>query len=412
MAKKGKIYIIIAVVTLGLLMLLQYNQPKELNWFPSYVAQHKIPYGTVVLNDILENRFPDTRQISVPPYEFLNMEPDAKGTYFFVNDQLAFDPSELDRLLEWTANGNTLFLASETFDHTFLDTLGLKTAGLYDALLEDKGQLHQLVHPKFRKETGFSIKKDAYTQYFSEIDTLHTTVIGVVDHLNTDKKITKDHINVLSKSFGNGTVILSTFPKAFTNYFILKDGNSDYTAGLLSYLDEDNTIYMDNHYKSGKAFYTSPLYIFLNNKSLKWAYYLMLIGAVVYVLFEGKRKQRAIPVIRPLQNQTLAFTRTIADMYFEKKETKEIAEHKIDYFLEYIRSRFYLGTINRESEFYRNLASRSAHSIEEVEKLFHFLDTVRNQQVVSDSQLITLNTSIEQFKTRADGRKQYATHER
>ncbi|QCW99319.1 DUF4350 domain-containing protein [Aggregatimonas sangjinii] len=405
MAKKGRIYIIIAVVTLGLLMLLQYNQPKEVNWFPSYVAQHKIPYGTIVLNDIMENRFPDMRQISIAPYEFLNSEPDANGTYFFVNEQIEFDPSERDKLLEWTANGNTLFLASESFDKTFLDTLGLKTTGLYDALLEDKGQLHQLVHPKLRKETGFLIKKDAYTQYFSEIDTLQSTVLGIVDHFNADGKIATDHVNVLSKPFGDGTIILSTFPKAFTNYFILKDGNRDYTAGLLSYLDRDTTIYMDNHYKSGKAFYTSPLYIFLNNKALKWAYYLVLIGVVVYVLFEGKRKQRAIPIVRPLQNQTLAFTRTIADMYFEKKEAKEIAEHKIDYFLEYIRSRFYLGTINRESEFYRNLASRSAHSIEEVEQLFHFLDTIRNQQMVTDGQLIRLNTSIEQFKTRADGRK-------
>jgi len=404
MRKKGNIYIVIAAVTLGLLMLLQYNQPEELNWFPSYVAQHKIPYGTKVLNDLLEKNFPDIEQVTSSPYQFLNAEPDENGTYFFVNSQVDFDATEVELILQWTANGNTLFIASDSFGETLLDTLGLETTGLYDDLIADKGQLHQLVHPELRKETGYPIRKDAYTQYFSKIDTLKTTVLGIVDHLNEAAKINTDHFNVISKPFGDGKIILSTFPKAFTNYFILKDDNKDYTAGLLSYLEDEGTIYMDNHYKAGKAFYTSPLYIFLNNKALKWAYYLMLVGALIYVLFEGKRKQRAIPVVRPLQNQTLAFTRTIADMYFEKKESKEIANHKIDYFLEYIRSRFYLSTINRGIEFYRSLASRSTHSIAEVEYLFRFLDSIRNQQSISEAELLQLNTSIEQFKTRADGR--------
>ncbi len=93
------------------------------------------------------------------------------------------------------------------------------------------------------------------------------------------------------------------------------------------------------------------MYIFLNRKELKWAYYIALIGCLLYILFEGKRKQRAIAVITPLKNQTLSFVRTIANMYYEKGESTEIAQHKIDYFLEYIRTRFYLQTIKRKEEF-------------------------------------------------------------
>ena len=57
MGKKGASYIIIALVTLAVLMLFQYSKPKEINWYPSYVSQHKIPYGTYVLNDIMENLY-------------------------------------------------------------------------------------------------------------------------------------------------------------------------------------------------------------------------------------------------------------------------------------------------------------------------------------------------------------------
>jgi len=261
-----------------------------------------------------------------------------------------------------------------------------------------------LVNPYLDSEVNYPFTKDNYSNYFSSIDTLKTTIIGVVDNHEDSLAVAKKHFDVIRQGFGSGEIILSTFPKAFTNYFILKDDNRNYTSGLLSYIDLSKPIYIDNHYKAGKKFYTSPMYIFLNTKEFKWAYYLVLVGALIYVLFEGKRKQRAIPIVTPLKNQTLAFTRTIADMYYEKGQRKPIAAHKIEQFLEYIRSHFYLGTTNREEEFYRNLAARSSHTLEEIKKLFRFLDNLKNQGEISDADLQKLNTSIEKFKHKADGK--------
>ncbi len=404
MRKQGGVYIVIAVLTVLVLLLLQYNQPKKLNWFPSYVSHHKIPFGTYVFNDIAEHIFPNTEQVSSPPYQYLNDHPESEGTYFFVNSTVNFADAELEALLDWTAIGNTLFIASESFEKKLLDTLGLDTQNLYNGLEEVNGFGFRMVHPDLSPDTEYPFQKMDYTSYFNTIDTLHTKVLGLVKDLskNTDSR----YFNVISKTFGQGKIILTTFPKAFTNYFILKGSNKDYTAGLLSYIPSNDTLYLDNYYKQGKAFYTSPMYIFLNNKALKWAYYLALIGAVIYIFFEGKRKQRAIPIVRPLKNQTLAFTRTIADMYYEKNEQKQIVAFKIEYFLEYIRSRFYLGTIEREDHFYRSLAARSSHSMEEVKKLFTFLERLKNQEVVSTQDLTQLNTAIEKFKKRADGRNE------
>jgi hypothetical protein len=403
MGKKTNIYIIIVIATIALLMVLQYNKPKELNWFPSYVRQHKIPYGTFVLNEIMQQRFPETQQISVPPFEHLNDNFETQGTYFLVNDEVQFGDAELELLLDWTSEGNTLFIASTSFEESLLDTLNLSTSGLFAGFGEEQKQIHQLVNPNLSLELSYPFTKDTYSNFFKTIDTLYTTVISVVDN-NEDSLIVKNHVNAIKQSFGSGEIILTTFPKAFTNYFILKDENRNYTAGLLSYLDPSRPILIDNHYKAGKKFYTSPMYIFLNTKEFKWAYYLVLIGAVIYVLFEGKRKQRSIPVVNPLKNQTLAFTRTIADMYYEKGQTKPISEHKIEQFLEYIRSHFYMETLDREEDFYRNLASRSSHSFDEIKTLFAFLDRIRNQNVISDADLQKLNTSIENFKHKAHGK--------
>ncbi|MBD1260859.1 DUF4350 domain-containing protein [Maribacter polysiphoniae] len=405
MRKKGSIYLIIGVVTLVILMLFQYSKPKEINWFPSFVAQHKIPYGTYVLNDLMENKYKDNlKQITQPPFEALQSADSLRGTYVFVNNDVLFGKAELNSLLDWTSKGNTLFIASGSFDEQLQDTLNFKTSALYADFGETPKQVHQLLNPNLKSNATYTFSKDDYAIYFSNIDTLNTTLIGQVDYPVEDGSDMQKHFNVIQQNFGKGTILLSAFPNAFTNYFILKDDNRDYTAGLLSYIDGDRPIYMDNHHKSGKSFYTSPMYIFLNNKELKWAYYIVLIGAMVYVIFEGKRKQRAIPVIVPLKNQTLAFTRTIADMYFEKGEQKSITEHKIAYFLEYIRSHFYMDTIKQDDAFYRNLAARSNHSYEEVKDLLQYMEKLKKSSVITNADLIQLNTEIEKFKVKAHGK--------
>ncbi|WP_339713240.1 DUF4350 domain-containing protein [uncultured Kriegella sp.] len=405
MGKKANVYIVISVFTLIVLMLLQYSRPKEINWFPSFVSQHKIPFGTFVLNDVMEKMFQgQTQQVNKPPFEFLNAEENNAGTYFFVNDKVEFGEAELHTLLDWTSKGNTLFIASAGFEEQLTDTLHLKTSGLYADFGEEQKQRHRLTNPQLQSEDGYIFDKDSHSLYFKSIDTLNTKIVGEVSSVSKNDSLAKKQCNVLRQSFGQGQIILSTFPKAFTNYFILKDNNKNYTAGLLSYLDASQPIYVDNHYKSGKSFYTSPMYIFLNTKEFKWAYYLVLFGALLYVVFEGKRKQRAIPVVMPLQNQTLAFTRTIADMYFEKGEQKSIIEHKIAYFLEYIRTHFYLNTLKQDDVFYQHLAMRSNHSKEEIIALFSYIDQLNASTEPTDDALKKLNSLIEKFKAKAHGK--------
>lgn len=404
MRKKSTVYIIIGVLTLALILFLEYNKKKELNWFPSYVSHHKIPYGTIVLRDILVKKFEHQQEIVKPPFEFLKTNTDTTSTYVFINNSVSFAEAELEKLLDWTAHGNTLYIASTNFESVLLDTLHLETKSLFgDEGLEHQFQ-YKLVNPKLNLKTKYKFKKSYSTMYFSKLDTLNTVVIGEVSNSSNTDSNYETHPNIIQQKFGKGKIVLTTFPIAFTNYYILQDDNKDYTAGLLSYIDSTNPVYIDAYYKSGKKFYTSPMYIFLNTKELKWAYYLILIGTLFYVIFEGKRKQRAVPVVKPLVNQTLAFTRTIADMYYEKGERKAIAIHKIDFFLDYIRSHFYMSTLNQDHEFYKNLASRTNHESEEIEKLFKHFNAIKNKTTLTDDELLKLNTSIEKFKAKAHGK--------
>lgn len=405
MSKKGKIYIILVAIAILAIVALEMTKPKQINWFPSYATHHKIPFGSYVFNDQLKRLSDSVVSIDRPPFEYLKNN-NINGTYLFYNGGIAFGKEELNSLLDWVSQGNTLMVSAVNFETQLLDTLNLDTRSINTFNnFENKYQV-RLVNPLFDDSKAYIYDKPTTFYHFNKIDTLNTTVIGLIGKYKAqDPSLQDSLVSSIKQGFGKGEIILNTFPQAFSNYFILQSPNQDYTAGFLSYINTNQPVYIDTYYKTGKTFYTSPMYLFLNTQSLKWAYYLVLIGALVYIIFEGKRKQRAIPIIKPLKNQTVDFTRTIANMYYENGKHKDIAVHKIQHFLEYIRNTLHLSTAEINSTFIKNLAARSNNSEEDTQALFGFISDLSARTSISPIELERLNTLIEQFKSHNQWKK-------
>ena len=407
MNRNQKIYISVIVLAILALIVFDYVKPQKINWFESYAKQHKIPFGTYVFHDQMKRTLNNKNivDVNIAPFEFLKSDSLKKGTYFFMNNNVSFGEVELEKILDWTADGNTLFIASNNFEERLLDTLNLETSTLSNFNTDNSDYYLQLKSKALQNDSIYKFDKSYYLFCFSKVDTLNTKVISVVDVKRDNIIEGNAKVNMVKQPFGKGEIILSTFPQVFTNYFILQNPNQDYAAGILSYLDDSQPIYYDNHYKSGKSFYTSPLYIFLNNQSLKWAYYVMIIGTIFYIIFEGRRKQRAIPVVEPLRNQTVDFTRTIANMYYEKSKHTDIAKHKIQHFLDFIRTHLHLNTNAINESFLKNLAARSNNSIDATKTLFKTIESIKYRTELTEKELETLNASIEKFKSNNSWKK-------
>ncbi|MBU2928210.1 DUF4350 domain-containing protein [Winogradskyella psychrotolerans] len=405
MSKKGKLYIILVAFTILAIVVLEMNKPKAINWFPSYATHHKIPFGTYVFNDQLQRVSDSVAIVDRPPFEYLKNN-DINGTYLFYNGSIAFGKEELNSLLDWVSDGNTLLVAAVDFEEQLLDTLQLNTRSITTFDNFNNDYQVKLVNPDLDTAKSYKYDRAKTFYHFNEIDNSNTSVIGLIDTYHGENKPMEDSlISTIKQPFGEGEIILSTFPQAFTNYFILQSPNQDYTAGLLSYVDTSKPIYVDTYYKTGKTFYTSPMYLFLNTPSLKWAYYIMLIGALIYIIFEGKRKQRAIPIVNPLKNQTVDFTRTIANMYYESGKHKDISQHKVHHFLEYIRNTLHLSTAEINTSFINNLAARSNNTVEDTQTLFKLIESLQLKNEISNIELERLNTLIEQFKSHNQWKK-------
>ncbi|MCY2688110.1 DUF4350 domain-containing protein [Salinimicrobium sp. TH3] len=397
MSKAYKITLALLVLLLVFLTWLEANEPQELNWSPSYSALDKIPLGTKVLFDNLKQQDLELKEVNVPPFEFLN-DTTVTGTYFFLNNGLGFDKHELKKIFEWVAKGNTAFFIAEQFSANLLDTLDLKK----ETLTPEKGfsskPLLNLKDPALKNSQPFLFDKETYQDIFIISDSLPKEVLGVTQLKRDSAEITSPKINFLRDTIGKGVVYLHSTPKAFSNYFLLQDNNAEYVEKVLAYLPAQKVVYWDHYYKTGKSFYTSPLFVILNSKALRWAYYFVIIGSVLFILFEGKRKQRSIPVVQPLRNQTLDFTRTIAGLYLDREDYSSIASKKITLFLEYVRTHYRVSTGNVNESFYENLAALSDNSKEEVKNLWQLMHRLENQQSVSKEELLHLNKAMEAFK--------------
>lgn len=405
MSKRGKLYIVLLAVAILAIVLAEMNKPKQINWFPSYATHHKIPFGSYVFNEQLKRVADTVTIVDRPPFEYLN-DNDINGTYLFYNGGIEFGKDELNSLLDWVNKGNTLIVSAVGFEKKLLDTLHLNTKSVN--IVDNFNNEYQvkLVNPLLDDNTSYKYEKSTTFYHFNKIDTLKTTVIGLIDKYRGENMPIKDSlVSSIKQPFGDGEIILNLFPQAFTNYFMLQSPNQNYAAGLLSYIDTSKPIYVDTYYKTGKTFYTSPMYLFLNNKSLKWAYYMVLIGALVYIIFEGKRKQRAIPIVKPLKNQTVDFTRTIANMYYESGKHRDIAQHKIHHFLEYIRNTLHLPTSEINTSFIKNLAARSNNTVEDTQTLFKLIESFNTKTQISNIELERLNTLTENFKSHNQWKK-------
>ncbi len=405
MSKFQKLLFTAFIVVLAVLVYAEATKKHPLSWFPSYSKFDKTPLGTYVFHDLLSNKLGDRFiEVNRPPFEVLK-DSTLAGTYFFLNNFIEFDPAEVEDLLEWTHKGNTVFIASESIPQKLSDTLSLKTSS--DYLLDNIGSepLLNFTNKNLNAEEAYRLKKEFPVIYFKEIDTLDQRVLGLSQIYNDTLKITNPKINFIEAPFGDGKIFIHLQPQIFSNYGLLTENNHELSEKALSYIPEHDKLIWDNYYKTGKKINISPLKAILTNKYLKWAYYLVLIGVVLFVLFEGKRKQRNIPIVTPLKNKTFEYTQTISGMYLDKKQHHKIALKQINLFTEFVRTRLRLPKEKVDRRFIKTVAARSGNTLEDTTAIFTLIEKIQyqNDQLTTQSDLEQLFKTISQFKQKTDG---------
>ena len=390
-----KIYVFFLLLIVVGLVYVEANRPQPINWSPSFSINSKAPFGMYVFDKEHKTIFKDqyVEKFGNTIYEFLNENfneydtlYDVFGTILVIDKQIAFDQPSLEQFLDFIAQGNQAFLSAKVLPNNLLDTLQIEVSEVFT---NDSMVCTTTNNPK--KEYFFY--KEAENIYFSKFDSINSVVLGHQRTHNTQQKL----VNCLEVPFGEGTIILHTQPIVFTNYYLLKDKTYQYPENLLKFVEDYDILWYLEGTKS-ESLDDSPLRYVLKNPPLRWAWYLLLMGLVVFVIFTAKRKQRIVPIITPLTNTTVDFAKTIGNLYFQEGNHHTILDKKIIYFLEHIRNEYFLDTFELNQVFAQKLHQKSGKNLELIDKIIQTIKKHRNQLNTTEKDVIEFVKLIEQFK--------------
>jgi len=363
----------------------EYFSPDEIDWTLSFSKKDKIPYGSHILYNLLENDCNIDTLITnnISLYEFFEVERPLKTNFIFLNYNFTISDIELDKILKYVKIGNDVFLSASDFSQNIKDSLKFNNSYFY--YLPDSIILN-FVNPIFDKSL-YTYSKAFDNNLFNSFDTLNTTILGKND---------ADSVNFIKVKYGNGFFYLNLEPLAFTNYNLLYKKNYEYAFKSLSYLKNQKT-YWDEFFKPANVTNSTPLQVIFKSKSLKTGYFLTLIGLAIYLIYIGKRQQRIIPIINPLKNTSLEFNEIIARLYLHRRNHKDIALKRFRYLLEFLRSKYGLK-INEISDFEINtVIEKTGVDKETTDKLFDLKKTIDLEKTITEDTLFQFNMCIENF---------------
>ncbi|MEP2281490.1 DUF4350 domain-containing protein [Maribacter sp.] len=376
-------------------------RPRPINWRPSYTSVSKIPFGCFVLFNELPHIFSNSEIESVESSMYdalIHRDSTIPSNYIIINDYIYLDEQETNQVLKYVANGNQVFIATNNLTGQLADTLNIEVTQQY-GIQEDS--VKASFSNKNFKQKNFFFTRGVNPSYFASVDTVNTEILGhlqfkVSNFLEDNNDEIKVQPNFIKTSFGKGNFIINTLPVAYTNFYMLGD-NTKYSTQSFSYLN-DNLLYWDDYKKSGRKVITSPMRFVLNQPALKWSYYLLVIGLLLFVIFKAKREQRIIPVIKPLENSSVAFAKTVGSLYYQNKDYTNLNHKKITYFLTYIRNRYYVNTTVLDENFITQLSAKAGKSKDDTKTLIELILRLKNKPVHTEQDSLVLVQKINTFK--------------
>lgn len=384
------VFIVIGVMLVAIAVAI-YSWPKQERWYLT-LQENNDPYDLDFFYELLEESNNVQKFKSIDDfYDKSLSNTDSNTTLVKFDYSLDLDSTEIDALTRYAERGNKAFiiakyppkllLASLYYDDDRMKELykvrNLPNYWEWDGPKEEFDSLQQ---------ASLQIEKVLMrfftTQTFVTIDTIETAIgersnelhyrvgnnevynfsynyFDFSDSLDFKRKtlgtIEKDE-NYFKVNVGKGAIYFHSTPMAFTNYHLYRKETFDYCQ---SFIEEFNSgdVYIDlfSHYyrqdfndsyrnSRNPNLPSSPLAFILSISALKWAWYLALTGLLMFVIFRSKRNQRIIPVIAPLKNNSLEFSKTVGRLFYKERNHKRMAQEICQYFFNFLRKRYHIST--------------------------------------------------------------------
>lgn len=358
MNKTFKLYGFLFIILMAVLVLLQLSKKEVTDWRRNFDINKKTPFGLFVFNkeadQLLKNRLVRSAQ---SPYDYYTNH--KKSPHNILIIQAKIDLESWNKILSNIENGSDALIIAENFHPTIADSLGFRIS-----YINYSGDNTLNLTDKKFKADSIVLKEYSSEQGFSFLDKGHE----ILGHL----KDGDGKANFVKINHGKGHLYLHTEPLFLTNYYLLKKGNQKYAEDVFSYLPNRETIWFSGANKTA-AESPSPMRFILANPPLKYAWWLLLAGLLLFVIFNAKRKQRIIPIEEPLKNKSVEFVKSIGNLYMQEGDFHDMMAKKAQYFLHRVRVELLIDTQNLNEDFVHLLHLKTGKSTDKIKEAIDYI---------------------------------------
>lgn len=379
-----------------------------INWRETFDPESREPYGTAVLYQLLDQYYPElsVEALNTSPAAALADLPDTTHyTYFYVGAEWFLSEQSRKAIHQFLQQGHDVVVVAAFVDEYWYEGLPLYYCQpdywLSEITLRE-------AQPRWIPDTT-SI---ASFYYQSGPDTLarpyrHFTLENTdCDSLNRYRALSflnfPDAINAIRFPYYDGEVMHHLNPILFTNYalrdsLLLQNAErlfAQVQPGMLLW----DTYTLENAPQQDPMQTTqSPLSFILAQPALRWAWWTLLVAALLFVLFRGKRQQRIIPVIQSPANQSLRFVETIGRLHYQQRDHSSIAEKQYHYWLLYCRQQYQEYPRHSDAASLERLAEKREAPLKLIREIAYLGEQLPHRNKISTDDLLHFHRLIQDF---------------
>ena len=447
---RGLIFTLLVLFMLSVVLIYYLWGNNGFKWYETYQADGDQPFDLGLFQELLKkNAYQGAFEVLESPLNKSLPELDPNQRYNIVSVKRYYypDTSEIRSLLDFLNEGNNLYLSSELISPLLplalnygMDTIctlfnHLSSEEIYayvpDSIREayeetysweEMDSIHDAYKMALQKKVQRSGYLDsAFVNKFATVKSTKQTDSATLSRPYKNKflehqwsylHVTSGHRpSVLARydqtdlpvavkfEVGKGSLVVSSTPLLYTNFFIRKKQHFNLINDLLGSLPQ-NTILFDDisrysrDWSPGGGFGAnvsqSPLSFILSQRELSWAWFTLLGTALLFVLFRSKRRQRIIPVVKPNHNTTLAYAQLLGSLQLKEKHNTAKANEIFQHFLQHLRARNRWHGNTASEELKIKLLKLAPDLNREIEIVLHLGSVATKKQAISNQQLINL----------------------
>jgi hypothetical protein len=403
------LYILVGIIVLAAAVILAVvsTQDARYNWTETFDNQGKEPYDLSLFRQVMEaTAGKDSFTVISDLKSDTNLVHKTGTAFIYIDSRAFFDSSNVDMLLSYAANGNTILISAAN-NHKIITSL------LGDCISQDLPLVKRIkakrVYPSLAETDTNAVI------YYNEIDEiqrypwtwydLEYCEADSVQEIGNFKAIDRWYTNTITVEHGTGKIILHSTPLMFTNYHMRNEPVYEHAQLLLSQADATELVWYDpkvfiSQPQNRPLITESPLKFILGNAPLRWAWYTLILLAMLFLITGVRRLQRPVPVLAAPPNDTLAYLDVVSRMYQKEGRHKHVVQVQYKLMLNHLRIRYKLPVSNIDKSFFREASIRLKIDEPAIIEFFAELDRARNNSTLTDEDLAMIDYKITEFYAR------------